>query len=422
MLFGLYRILGTAVHILFVAVMPIINRVKPEWEIDRRLGHYTNDDHDDQIPLIWIHAASIGEVQAARAFIPALTSSCSGCRFFLTTMTRQGREVAIAQLGSKVRCELAPLDTPQAVARALRVIQPDIYICLETELWPMMLTMTKKAGVTMLLLNGRMSAQSVRSYQRIDLFMAKLLNGFAAIGVISEQDGERYRLLGADKERIQVCGNMKYDLPAHDYSQVEKKYHQILNLSNETVFICGSTRTGEEQLLLSVYQRLCDEVKNGLLWIIAPRHLERLDQVKTLLGNAGLEYDLFSDCRTVGRKKGIVLLDSIGELAELYSVGDFNFCGGSLVEKGGHNIMEPIRWQKPVYFGSNMKDFRDAVELVLSAGAGFQVDSGDALADCISAHVHNSQPYQQACDAATALAASQQGAVQRQADMVLQYL
>ena len=422
LLYGLYCILGTVVHALLVVVAPLLKLLVPGWQIESRLGRVPDVDRDAQRPLIWIHAASIGEVQAARALIHALTDRQCGCMFFLTTMTRQGREVALSQLPVGMHCGLAPLDTPQAVARALQALQPAMYICLETELWPMMLTKTRRAGIPMLLLNGRMSERSCRQYRRIRKTMAKLLSGFAGIAVIRERDGERYRMLGAAGNRIRVCGNMKYDLQVQDSQQIQEKYQQVLNLGNETVFICGSTRSGEEKLLLPVYNRLRDEADAGLLWIIAPRHLNRLAEVRALLDSSGLAYDLLSVCRTRGRKKGIVLVDNMGELADLYSVGDYNFCGGSLVDKGGHNIMEPVRLQKPVYFGPFMKDFRDAVELVLSAGAGFQADSADGLAECLSGHMRDSNQYQQACRSAAELAVSQQGAVQRQADMVMELL
>ena len=422
LIFGLYRILGAVVHVLLVVVTPLLKLVVPGWEIEQRMGRFSEIDWDDQGLLIWIHAASIGEVQAARALISALADQQCGCRFVLTTMTRQGKEVASSQLEADVFCGLAPLDTPQAVAMALQTLRPAMYICLETELWPMMLTRTRQAGIPMLLLNGRMSERSSKQYLRIRKTMAELLSGFAGFGVIREQDGERYCMLGAAESRIRVCGNMKYDLQVREPQRIQTKYRQLLNLGNETVFICGSTRSGEENLLIPVYKRLHDKVAAGLLWIIAPRHLERLPEVRILLDSAGLEYDLLSGCMAQGRKKNIVLVDSVGELSELYSAGDYNFCGGSLVDKGGHNIMEPVRWQKPVYFGPFMKDFRDAVELVLSAGAGFQVNDADELADCLLAHMRYPRQYQQACCSAAELSVYQQGAVRRQAEMVMELL
>jgi 3-deoxy-D-manno-octulosonic-acid transferase len=278
----------------------------------------------------------------------------------------------------------------------------------------------------MLLLNGRMSERSFSRYQRIQGTMAALLSGFTAVGVIREQDGKRYRALGIPAERIQVCGNMKYALQAGDLELIRKKYRQLLALNRETVFLCGSTRSGEEKLLLPVYERLQKKQAAGLVWIIAPRHLRRLPEIQALLEQAGHRYDLFFRCadkeRQHRRQHKIILLDCMGELADLYAVGDFIFCGGSLVNKGGHNIMEPVSRGRPVFFGPFMQDFQDAVELILTEGAGVQVGSAEELADCLAQHQPDSSAHQQACTAAARLARTQQGAVRQQAEMVMRVL
>jgi 3-deoxy-D-manno-octulosonic-acid transferase len=420
MLHTVYRTLGAAVHALLPAVLPVLNITAPGWETEQRLGRYSGA-FDRSGPLIWMHAASVGEVQAARPLIAALTAQIPGCHFFLSAMTKQGRDAARARLPQTVRCELAPIDTPQAVTAALRAVRPDLYICLETELWPTMLRETGRAGIPMLLLNGRLTERSFRRYQRVCGLMADLLRNFTAVGVIGEQDGARFRQLGA--ERVQLCGNLKYDLPpAADAGAIRDKYPRLLSPGRKKVFICGSTRTGEEELLLPVYRRLRTETAEGLLWIIAPRHLKRLDEVRRLLGGAGLDYALLSECAEKGRSADIVLVDSLGELADLYAIGDVNFCGGSLVNKGGHNIMEPVRWHRPVCFGPFMQDYQDAAELVLAAGAGFQAGSADELAEQISALLRDEQRYQQVCQAAERLAVSQQGSAQRQAELVMKEL
>ena len=421
MLYGLYYITGTVAHVLLVLLQPLLKLFVPHWDIEQRLGKYSGINRVDQQPLIWIHAASVGEVQAARALIPALTASHCGCSFFLTTTSRQGREVALSLLSSDVQCELAPLDTSWAVTRALQTIRPSLYICLETELWPMMLTRIRQTGIPGLLLNGRMSERSLSRYLLLWKTMAGLLGSFAGCAVISRQDAERYGRLGVPENRIRVCGNMKYDLQPENLSELRRKYQKILQPGDKKVFICGSTRSEEERLLLPVYRRLQKE-RTGIVWIIAPRHLERLTEIGKLLDRAELDYELFSRCLEHGRSKDIIVLDCMGCLNEVYVIGDYNFCGGSLVDKGGHNIMEPVSRHRPVYFGPFMKDFQDGVELVLSAGAGFQVQNAAELADLLSGHNDNSPSYRRACSAAADLADLQQGAVQCQADMVLQQL
>lgn len=445
MLYNFYRITGAILYPLLVTVSPLLDRLLPNWQLSQRFGRYQDFDRSatasNRTQLIWIHAASVGEVQAVRALIAVLPDILPEVDFFLTTMTRQGREVARTLLPAQVRCELAPLDIPQAVESALKLLQPDLYICLETEFWPVMLTKMRKAGVPMLLLNGRISERSFKQYQRIKGTVGTFLAGFSAVGVIREQDRERFRHLGVPAERIQVCGNMKYDLKydlmpqdpqepqksgTNSAEQGEKKYARLLGIQPDNiVFICGSTRTGEEELLLPVYIRLQEKYPGRLLWILAPRHLERLPEVMALLDQAGLGYELFSQCTqgsTKERQENIILLDSMGELARLYAAGHYIFCGASLVHKGGHNIMEPIAQGKPVFFGPFMHDFQDAADLVLSAGAGVQVGSPDELAGRLLESPLGSPAYEQACQAAERLARTQQGAAKRQADMVLRVL
>lgn len=416
----MYSGLGTIVHFLVVATLPLTQRLVPGWHLSERLGRFPELCVNTGHPLIWIHAASVGEVQAAKVLIKELADS--GASIFLTTMTRQGREVARTQLPESVCCSLVPLDTPQAVGCALQVVCPDIFICLETELWPVMLTRTRQAGIPMLLLNGRMSERSAQGYRRIHSFMAELLSGFTTVAVIGELDRERYSSLGVASKRIQVCGNIKYNnsRTRQQVDEVRKKYREALHLSNKTVFICGSTRSGEEELLLPVFQRLRHET--ATVWIIAPRHLKRLNEVQGILDRAGLEFDLMSNCRNGQRTNDIVIVDSLGLLADLYSVGDYNFCGGSLMNKGGHNIMESIHCRRPVFFGPAMKDFQDAVDLVLSARAGFQVKDNHDLADTIMELHRNPDTYQQTCQAAAVLAQSLTGAGERQAEFVQQIM
>ncbi|MCI5125352.1 MAG: hypothetical protein D3925_12970 [Candidatus Electrothrix sp. AR5] len=452
MLYNFYRITGALFYPLLVMASPLLDRFLPNWQLSQRVGRYQGFDRSatasNRAQLIWIHAASVGEVQAARALIAVLMNTLPTSEIFLTTMTRQGRAIARSLLPAQVYCELAPLDVPQAVDRALKLLQPDLYICLETELWPVMLTTMRKAGVPMLLLNGRISERSFKQYQRIKGTVGAFLAGFSAVSVIQEQDKERFRLLGVPIDRIQVCGNMKYDVKydlkydlmlqnqqdpqgseTHSAEKGKADYTRLLGIQpDECVFICGSTRTGEEKLLLPVFRRLQEKYSGRLLWILAPRHLERLPEVMALLDRAGLGYELFSQYpqgsqgSTKERQENIILLDSMGELAHLYAVGHYIFCGASLVHKGGHNIMEPIAQGKPVFFGPFMHDFQDAVDLVLSAGAGVQAGSPDELAACLLESPLDSPAYKQACQAAERLARTQQGAAQRQADMVLRVL
>lgn len=429
MLYGIYRALSTIILFLPLPLLPLVCLLDRRRASDfvERLARYPSRpsrpaSSRGRKKTVWIHAASVGEVRAATVLINELSGSGGDVACVLTAMTRQGREIARSILPGDVTCLLAPLDVPLIVRRAINEIKPDVYICLETELWPAMLTEADRAGVKMLLLNGRMSERSLRRYSLVAGFMGKLLSGFSELAMISEADAARFKALGVSGARIRVTGNLKYDLPPGDRRRMRRHYRQMLHIGEETVFICGSTRGGEEELLARAYQRLCERSGRKIIWLVAPRHLERLPEVESLFKRLELRYDLFTALRVSPRRSEVILLDCMGELADLYALGDFNFCGGSLVDKGGHNIMEAARWGGPVYFGPSMRDFRDAVEMVKPAGAGFQVESAEALADLILEHMKDETKYEKACRAAGELALNHGGAAARQAGMALRLL
>jgi len=420
-LYQFYAIVGTVFFIFFRPLAPLVRVFGPRFAygLAARMGRYQNstENRPGGEKRIWFHAASVGEVQAAVKLIEELEGQ-GDRHFFLTVTTEQGHRVAEQKLFGRATCLLAPLDVPFVVRRALRRIRPDLFICVETELWPALLTEIHRAGVKMCLVNGRMSERSFGRYLRIKGFMHQLLAGFSAVAVIGPEDRDRFAALGVAGDRIRVSGNSKYAHNVVDRNQMRSRYRLRLGLADAVVFICGSTRTGEEELLIPVYERLRRECGKQLVWIIAPRHLERIPALQALCLRRRLDTVLLSDCREGNRSADIIVVDTMGELADLYAAGDFDFCGGSLVGQGGHNIMEIVRWGLPVYFGPHMEDFRDAVRLVLPAGAGFQAADVGTLAGVLSTHMGNQKLYEQACRAARDLSALQSDAVRQQAEMV----
>jgi 3-deoxy-D-manno-octulosonic-acid transferase len=209
-------------------------------------------------------------------------------------------------------------------------------------------------------------------------------------------------------------------MPADDPEATRQASRDRLRVHDEPVFICGSTHDGEEELLLAVYRQLAE--RGPFVWVLAPRHLERLETVANLMRRAGVDFDRFSQLKVNGRTTRVVLVDTMGDLADLYAGGDYLFCGGSLVDRGGHNIIEAARWGRPVYFGPHMKDFRDAADLLVEAGGGFQADDADSLATLVFAHLDDPDCYREACASAAAAAVGQRGAVRRQVEIVLDLL
>lgn len=424
MLYLLYSALGTGVYLLLLLFSPLLQALggRKGYGLGQRLGWYPRNIGNRMAGhrTVWIHASSVGEAQAAIILIFELLRTGERIQVILTSTTEQGNKMARSRLPETVWCLMAPLDAPQSVRQALRSLRPDLYICLETELWPVMLTTLRKTGVALLLLNGRLSERSYGRYRWIRFFMQSLLEGFQAVAVISETDGRRFAGLGVPQPRIQVCGNLKYDMPAEHPEQIRILNRQRLGVADQAVLLCGSTHEGEEEMLLPVFRQL--GASFPLIWVVAPRHLERLPMVEAFFRRVGLVYDRYSQLATTSRSAEVVLIDTMGDLAELYAGGDFIFCGGSLVERGGHNIMEAARWGRPVYFGPSMKDFLDAAELLMAAGGGFQVADADELTTLLLHHHTHPEAYQTACTCAATVAARQRGAVGRQAGIVRRLL
>ena len=435
LLLDIYRFTGFCVYPLARLAAPLISALprRIAYNFFQRLGIYeagnraSGSSPATDAPVIWVHAASAGEMQAALILVSALQQQFGGYRYVLSATTKQGSQLAESRLPQNTTCILAPLDMPQAVQRAMRAIRPALYICLETELWPLLLHTLQVRKVPMLLLNARMSARSFRRYRKIAAGIAALLNGFSKIALISQRDRERFAALGVKPERLAVAGNIKFDLPFADEEaeNIRAAHRARLGLAGqEQLLICGSTHGGEEALLVQVFQELAQTMP--LVLVLAPRHLERLAGVEALLQTQEIDFEYYSNLKnTPGgpRRAAVLLLDTMGDLADLYSAADFIFCGGSLLPRlSGHNVMEAARWGRPVYFGPHMKDWRDAADLLVHAGGGFQVEDAAALIALISKHAASQEEYREACAAARDTAASQRGALARQMAMLQDFL
>ena len=368
---------------------------------------------------IWLHAASVGEVQVARALIIELKKILPEADVVLSTVTEQGKAVAQKQLDQDVACIFAPFDLPFSVSRALNIIKPTVYVCLETELWPTMLVYARRSGCRLLLVNGRISEKSYKNYLRFKGLAREILPLFSQISTIQAVDAERFSSLGAHPEQIVVSGNAKYDLSGAALEKIAvDDYRKLLNLRpGQTVLVAGSTHTGEEELLVGVYLRLKKEVPD-LIMIAAPRHLERLPEIEAFLVREKVAFERLSAIKLQQRSEDVVLVDTMGDLAGLYSQATFVFCGGSLVPRGGHNIMESAAWGKPVFYGPCMKDFIDAKELLESKSAGCTVYSADELYDRLFNLIKDPIAYQHMVAQSKMVALAHRGSAARQAQLI----
>jgi len=404
--------------------------------LKQRLGLLTPEQFTWQHPIrIWLHAASVGEVQAARALISELNKTDIHADLILSTVTEQGRIVAEQQLGNQVTCLYAPIDLPWIVNRFIMAIKPSLYICLETELWPNMLRMLKLAGIKTLLLNGRMSERSFGHYRLISSFMTQVMSSLTAAATISTSDMEKYADLGLAREKIIVCGNAKYDLgisssltPNEDAprdnllnARQTTESHKLNIEPGQPVLVAGSTHSGEEESLIMVHQALRNELPD-LIMVIAPRHLDRLGAIEAFLKKEKINFQKLSELDGTNRTAAIILVDYMGELTRLYAAATYAFCGGSLVDRGGHNIMEPAIWGIPPFYGPYMKDFADAAQIFKANGAGFSVNSAQDLINKIIYFNKHKVEYSQAGQAAKDIAQSQQGAARKQVRLIAKLL
>ncbi len=417
----MFRIYRITVGLLFYCSLPISLLFvwitgKHREGLLQRFGLYPqNVDKGKKKRNIWLHAASVGEVQAARAIIAEIRKQLGESNIFLTTMTLAGRKVAESQIEPKVSCYLAPLDIPGIVELAIKRIKPDVYICIETELWPVLLDALSQRQVYVGMANGRISSRSFEKYKKLGGFIAYVLGRFDRMAVISEKDRAKYLSLGASPYSLIVEGNVKYDIKnKENTAEIVRHYKELLQITTEEVFIAGSTHNDEEHRLLEMLINQTTPPK--LLFLFAPRHIERIASLEKFLQSQKYDYHLLSQLKTSiqQRKHSLILVDTMGDLAELYGVSDYIFCGGSLVPKGGHNLMEAAIWGRAVFYGPFIDDFHDAADLLESEQCGFKIADVADLEKRLHYYRVHSQEYFAACHRAGKVAKSQQGSSSRQ--------
>jgi 3-deoxy-D-manno-octulosonic-acid transferase len=256
-------------------------------------------------------------------------------------------------------------------------------VFLETEIWPSWLTEACRRGIKTGLVNGRISMRSVKRYRKFRSFFTEVLRNVDAFSMIMKEDASRIIGMGARPERVEINGNAKYDLLTKEADPaVEGEVRKILNLQPyQHVFVAGSTREGEEETVLDVYETVLKHFPDMVL-IIAPRHIIRTAAIGSLLKSRGLEYQLRTELKAGGpvRKAPVIIMNTFGELFRFYSVGSINFCGASLVPLGGQNPLEAAVWSKVVFYGPHMEDFLDAKALLEKEEAGIEVSNAEAFA------------------------------------------
>lgn len=378
---------------------------------------------------IWVHAVSVGEVLASKPLVDGLRQRLPERPVFVSTTTVTGQQLARDRISSASGIFYFPFDWRTPVRRAFGTIRPALVLILETEIWPNFMREAERAGVPVVFVNSRISDRSIRRFRRFRRLIEPLFRRALAHAELilsqSEEDAKRLEEMGASEEKIEVTGNLKYDIePPALGAFGEWLRKQVANQERWPVFVAGSVVEGEEEAVLAAYDIVQRQWRHALL-MLAPRKPQRFDAAESLVKERGWNVVRRSRIEmgaSLDENCDVLILDSIGELAGIYSLGDAVFVGGSLVNSGGHNILEPAWFGKAPVFGPSMENFRDIATKFSSTGAGIQVRSGQQLGKAWAELITNSAKGERMGQKARRLVESNRGATARSLKRIIAVL
>ena len=345
-------------------------------------------------------------------------------KMVLSSVTATGNQVARKKFPDAGAIVFFPLDFRGIVQKSLNRLQPRAVLLTETELWPNFLRACREKGIPCILINGRISEASFRRYRWAKWFFRWMVKGMPLFCMQSEADLDRIIRLGADPARVRWTGNLKFDqFVMNKEETLRRRWLTELMIEEGTpVFIAGSTHPGEEEAAIGAFLAVKKDVK-GLVLLLAPRHPERWAEVERIFLESGLAFCRRSMIERQGeRKADAILLDTMGELSRMYSLGTVVFVGGSLVRTGGHNILEPAFYDRPILIGPHMENFREIAELFLSYGAALCVKNASDLAQRLHWLLLHPHRAQEMGERAGLVLRRHQGATQRTLDLLKEYL
>lgn len=375
---------------------------------------------------VWIHAVSVGEVTAAAPIVASLKMKKPGIRIIFSTSTETGQEMAHRFIKGADVIIYFPLDIPFVVRKMIKLANADIFVFVETELWPNFLRVCKERGMKTLMVNGRISPRSYKRYLKTAFFWKRILDNLDEAGMISMIDAERIKTIGLDSKKMKVLGNAKYDgLAAMVSPALQKDISLRFNVrEGEKFFVAGSTHEGEEKIVIRVYQDILKRYPDFKL-IIVPRHIERTNDVVSLLQLANFnDFIKLSDVNhgRLRTDERIIIVDVIGELFKVYSLATIVYCGGSLVPKGGQNILEAAAWGKVIFYGPSMDDFSQERTLLEDAGCGITIKSEEELSRGIINLLSRPEEIISRGDKGREVVLGNIGASARYADLISKYI
>ncbi len=398
-MYSLYSVLVLALAVIASPwfVYQALRYKKYVGSLGQRMGYLPVSFNMDADESIWIHAVSVGEVLTARPLISDLKRRYPNLRMFLSTTTLAGQQLARRSVQDVDAVFYVPFDLGIFVRRTLDLVRPRLFIMMETEIWPNLLRECHRRGVKTAVVNGRLSGRSFPRYRMIRAFMRRVLGHVDRFLVQSEESARRFIDLGADPARVVVTGSLKFDslevsttalagAPAAravrggvEARARDRVLRYFRLTASRPVIVAGSTMKGEETAVLRAFRRVRTTAPNTLL-VIAPRNPERFGEVEQLVRAEGWKVARRTDLAIDSEPRvDVVVLDTIGELATIYQLGTVVFVGGSLVATGGHNVLEPAVFGKPIVFGPHMQNFAEIADAFVSNGAGVQLGSEQEL-------------------------------------------
>jgi 3-deoxy-D-manno-octulosonic-acid transferase len=370
-----------AVYFLYSALLATVFAVgSPYWLVQMfRLGKYRAGLRErlGSVPArvtaagggtLWVHAVSVGEVLAVSRLVEELRTKFG--RVVISTTTHTGQKLARERFGEG-NVFYFPLDFASMVRRYMTVLKPEMVVLAETEFWPNFLRVAKESGARVAVVNARISDRSLPRYMRVRGMLGRVLRNVDLFLAQTDEDARRLVAIGADGSRVQVSGNLKFEVKPPEQVPFVRELKDAIGASGAgPVLVAGSTVEGEEEMLLDAFHAVVERIPTALM-ILAPRHKERFEAVASALKESGLSWTKRSQWRATSHELAgsVLLLDSIGELAATFAVADLAFIGGSLVPRGGHNILEPAQAGVATLVGPHTENFRDIVQTFVKAGA-----------------------------------------------------
>ena len=405
----IYRIFSTILFLIALPSYMAVRKIQGKsfgWR--EKLGDFQAPELGNKV--IMFHGVSVGEVIALENLIKKTKEAFPDYKIVVTTGTKTGQEIAHKKYENIASfITYFPFDITFCVDKFLNKINPSVVLIAETELWPTFSAYCHKKGIPLYVINGRISDTTFKSYQFLKGFFKELFKNYTEILTQSEEDKEKFIKIGAPETKTQVMKNLKFDVKRIDADiQIGKGTNRII--------IAGSTHKGEDEIVLSAFTKLKKEFPDIKL-LLAPRHLTRLDEVKSLTQKTGLKFGQRSIGNTFENNE-IIILDTMGELSKMYQICDFAFIGGSFNKTGGHNPLEAIVYDKPAISGPSIHNFRDIYWILGRSKAGKVVKTSQELTNYMAKLLSDKEFYSQACHDCKTVFASQQGAM----DIVIEKL